>query len=232
LGESLEIDCDIDLVRADEFGRREITQAAHFEEAVESATDAVLCAAVVFRAKRDPNHLEPAAVVLLDQSRKQVGGRVIVEIRRQIGEADAVVVVARRRQQREWAGKLDCDARPRAQELVLRRGEGEDAVEGQRGDLLSSYPLLQRGERLGKARPVAYAQLGKGEVAPREVGVRRHDEKPFDRRLRLLEALAADEESEKGEPRRRMARREGEASLKVRHRFLFPGKGRENMLAS
>jgi hypothetical protein len=152
LGESLEIDCDIDLVRADEFGRREITQAAHFEEAVESATDAVLCAAVVFRAKRDPDHLEPAAVVLLDQSRKQVGGRVIVEIRRQIGKADAVVVVARRRQQREWAGKLDRDARPRAQELVLRRGEGEDAVEGQRGDLPTSYPLPQRGKRLSKAR--------------------------------------------------------------------------------
>jgi hypothetical protein len=76
---------------------------------------------------------------------------VIVEIRRKIGEADAVVVVARRRQQRKWAGKLDRDARPRAQELVWRRGEGEDAVEGQRGDLPPSYPLPQRGKRLSKA---------------------------------------------------------------------------------
>jgi hypothetical protein len=126
----------------------------------------------------------------------------------------------------------DCDARPRAQELSC----GEARVRMPWKGSAATFPRLTRSCSAASASarppPVAYVQLGKGEVAPREVGVRRHDEKPFDRRLRLLEALAADEESEKGKPRRHMAGREGEASLKVRHRFLFPAKGRENMAAA
>src|ERR1700761_8427974 len=74
-------------------GDFQIAQAAHILETVERLDQALAHGTVVVGTKGEGRDLETRSVVTLEQFHHQLGGGMGMEIRRQIGEADAVMAV-------------------------------------------------------------------------------------------------------------------------------------------
>ena len=70
---------------------------AHILETVKRLDDPRAHRAAVVAAEGNPRHLESRAVMAFDQAGDQFGGGMLMEIRRQIGDADAVMGVTLRR---------------------------------------------------------------------------------------------------------------------------------------
>ncbi len=94
LGEALEVDSDIDLHLLDERRRGVVALVAHVDKAVECTLQAFAHPARIVGTERDRHRLEPRLVVGLEQSGREIGGRVRMIVGREVGHAYPVVAVA------------------------------------------------------------------------------------------------------------------------------------------
>src|SRR5262249_19543409 len=88
LGMALQVNRDMDAELADELGDVAVGASGHIEEAVEGAVQTRPHRTAVVRAKRNPDPLEVRAIVPLEHLRHDVGGHVLMEVGRGIGDAN------------------------------------------------------------------------------------------------------------------------------------------------
>ena len=117
-----EVHRDVDLEVAYALGDVAVGQRAHVVKRVEGRHRAGACDGVRVGAERDAGDLELRAVVPLDQAGHQGSHGAAVEVRRQVGDAQLVVVARRRDDERSLnRGNAFADIMARAGELLRQR---------------------------------------------------------------------------------------------------------------
>ena len=126
---ALEVDEDVDGVAADLVGDRERIAVAHVGEAVERPHEPRAHRRAVVRSRRVAEHVETRTIVPLEQSRREVGRRVRVEVGRQVADAQPP-----RRQHAPARQRLDPGqaGRPRLRALALFRPRRRQREERER----------------------------------------------------------------------------------------------------
>ena len=97
-GVAVEVDGDIHLQPPHQLGDVVVALAADIDETVERPLQSLAHLAAVIRTERDPGDFETTAVVVLEQTGRQMGDGVLTEVGGNIGDVDpAVLAMARAR---------------------------------------------------------------------------------------------------------------------------------------
>ena len=121
----LEIDEDVDAVVADRLRESQRRPPGGIDETVEAAHEPFAHRAAIVGSRRIRDDLEPRPVVRLEQTGREVGGRVRVQVGGQVADAQAVGVQFRRR--RRSAGGASTAVHALAQRNCSCRDDGCDS---------------------------------------------------------------------------------------------------------
>ncbi len=156
LREAAEVDGDVDLELACELRDVDVGALANVDEAVECGLEPRAHRALRIGGERECRDLEARAVVALEELRREVRQRMIVEIAGEVADADAVVTGTARNRPEVAAGRiLDLHVDLRGAPLHRRRVREREHGERRRYRLAPRDPLQQAIDIARAVMPVA-----------------------------------------------------------------------------
>ena len=161
---TLQVHGNVHLQAAQQLRHLGVALLAHVDEAAKGFLQALAHAVLAVGAERDGDGVEAGAVVALEALGHQVGGGVVVEVGRQVGHTDAVMVVALTRPQRlgvRWVFGRGVGAGVVQQGLrVTAEGHQRKGLGGQRPCPALGHRLLQLRHLVRMTGPVTHIRLG------------------------------------------------------------------------